>query len=108
MSSDGDNEKEQRGRDSNRKRVASPLIHLAHVPHDLIRRFKGDLKAAGIAYADAGGRIADFHSLRKCGATLLAQQGVHPRIAQQMLRHSSVELTMGVIPTPRCCRWAKR
>ena len=69
---------------------------VAFVPFHVNRVFRSDLKAAGIAYADAGGRVADFHSLRKCCATLLAQQGVHPRIAQQMLRHSSVELTMGV------------
>jgi integrase len=52
------------------------------------------LKAAKIAYKDEAGAYADFHSLRKCTATLLALGGVHPKITQQFLRHSSIELTM--------------
>ena len=44
---------------------------------------------------------ADFHSLRKCTATLLALGGVHPKIAQQFLRHSTIELTMGVYTDAR-------
>ncbi|MBX9792233.1 MAG: site-specific integrase [Pirellulales bacterium] len=71
-----------------------PNDAVVRIPHDILRRFKGDLNAAGIAFADADGRRADFHSLRKCCATLLTIQGVHPRVVQQILRHSTLDLTM--------------
>lgn len=57
-------------------------------------RIRKDLAAAGIPFRDDSGRYADFHALRKCCATLLTMQGVHPRIIQQILRHSTVDLTM--------------
>jgi len=37
-----------------------------------------------------------FHSLRHGFATALARQGVHPRVAQQLLGHSDPRLTMAV------------
>jgi integrase len=55
---------------------------------------KADLQAAGIPYIDATGKVADFHSLRHTFITNLAMSGVHPRIAQALARHSSIELTM--------------
>jgi len=55
---------------------------------------KADLQAAGIPYIDAAGKVADFHSLRHTFITNLAMSGVHPRIAQALARHSSIELTM--------------
>lgn len=58
-------------------------------------RIRKDLKAAGIPFRDEAGRYADFHALRKCTATLLALAGAHPRVIQQILRHSSIDLTMG-------------
>ncbi len=42
------------------------------------------------------GRCFDFHGLRAQCATLLAQRGVHPKIAQSILRHSDINLTMNV------------
>lgn len=65
------------------------------VPTKVNLRIRKDLLVAGIAFKDESGRYADFHALRKCTATLLALGGVHPRIAQQILRHSSIDLTMG-------------
>ncbi len=53
-----------------------------------------DLKEAGIAYMDELGRVADFHALRHTYITGLAKAGVHPRVAQTLARHSSIELTM--------------
>ena len=54
---------------------------------------RSDLDAAEIAYAtDAG--IADFHSLRHTFISNLVAGGVHPKLAQQLARHSTITLTM--------------
>lgn len=55
---------------------------------------RADLKDAGIEYRDAAGRDVDFHSLRHTCGTNLALANVHPRVAQKIMRHSSIELTM--------------
>ena len=55
--------------------------------------FRADLEAAGIAY-HVGGRVADFHSLRHTTGSLLAASGVHPKVAQSLMRHSTIGLTM--------------
>jgi hypothetical protein len=52
---------------------------------------RADLQAAGIEYCDANGRVFDFHSLRH---QYLADAGIHPRTAQELARHSSIDLTM--------------
>jgi integrase len=57
---------------------------------------KKDLAEAGIPYEDELGRVFDFHSLRGQCATLLARRGVHPKIAQTIMRHSDINLTMNV------------
>jgi len=46
------------------------------------------------AYIDGAGRYADFHSLRHTTGSLLAASGVHPKIAQSLMRHSDINLTM--------------
>jgi len=53
-----------------------------------------DLEAAGLSYRDEGGRVLDFHSLRSTFATNLARAGVSPAKAQELMRHSDVNLTM--------------
>ncbi len=55
---------------------------------------KGDLKAAGIPFKDSLGRQADFHALRHTFITNLARSGVHPRTAQTLARHSTMELIL--------------
>ena len=55
-----------------------------------------DLDAAGIAFRDAEGRVADFHALRHSYITLLQRSGVHPKLAQELARHSDIRLTMNV------------
>ena len=35
-----------------------------------------------------------FHDLRHTAATLLLAQGVHPKVVQEMLGHSTVSLTL--------------
>jgi len=48
-----------------------------------------DAEAAGLDLAGL-----DFHSLRHTTGTLLAASGVHPRVAQSLMRHSDINLTM--------------
>src|SRR5262249_36571122 len=55
-----------------------------------------DLAAAGIPFADADGRVCDFHALRHSFITLLERSGVSPKMAQELARHSDIRLTMGV------------
>ncbi len=55
---------------------------------------RGDLADAGIEYRDAEGRVADFHALRHTFVSALARGGVHPKVAQQLARHSTITLTM--------------
>ena len=43
---------------------------------------------------DAQGQTVDVHSLRHTFATLLARNGVSPSIAQKLMRHSDIRLTM--------------
>ncbi len=40
------------------------------------------------------GEKADFHSLRHTTGAWLAQAGVHPKVVQTVMRHSSITLTM--------------
>ena len=47
-----------------------------------------------ILYEDAAGQVADFHALRHSYITLLAQSGVHPKTAQDLARHSDINLTL--------------
>ena len=55
---------------------------------------RSDLKAAGIDYTDEAGRVFDFHALRHQFISSLAAAGVHPKVAQQLARHSTITLTM--------------
>ena len=55
---------------------------------------KKDLKTAGIAEKDDADRIVDFHSLRHTFISLLALNNVHPKTAQELARHSDINLTM--------------
>jgi integrase len=53
-----------------------------------------DLEAAGIPYRDAEWRVADFHALRHSFISVMAQSGIHPKLAQSLARHSTITLTM--------------
>tara|TARA_R110002072_G_scaffold179059_1_gene334985 strand:- start:309 stop:2003 length:1695 start_codon:yes stop_codon:yes gene_type:complete len=57
---------------------------------------RSDLEAAGIAYQDEEGRFFDFHSLRHTFGTNLAKAGVSPKLAQELMRHSDINLTMNI------------
>jgi integrase len=51
-------------------------------------------RSSFLCYRDEAGLVADFHALRHTFITNLADSGVHPRIAQQLARHSTIQLTM--------------
>ena len=57
------------------------------------KMLRNDLEAVGIPYVTDDG-IADFHSLRHTFISNLAAGGVHPKLAQQLARHSTITLTM--------------
>jgi integrase len=56
--------------------------------HNLINRlWKPLLRTAGLPYTN-------FHTLRHTAATLLLTEGVHPKIVQEMLGHSTISITL--------------
>ena len=71
------------------------------VPGRLVDRLRKDLEAAGIPYQDELGRYLDVHALRHTTATRHARAGTAPRVAQALMRHSSLELTMKVYTDPK-------
>jgi len=71
-----------------------PGVQLFPVPAKPGQMLKADLVEAGIPYVDEAGRYADFHSLRHTFGTMLAASGVHPKVAQSLMRHSDINLTM--------------
>ena len=71
-----------------------PTAQAFNVPNRTAEMFRADLEAAGIDYKDASGRYADFHSLRHATGTLLAAANVSPKLAQTIMRHSDINLTM--------------
>ncbi|MHC4464116.1 MAG: tyrosine-type recombinase/integrase [Planctomycetota bacterium] len=54
---------------------------------------KADLADANIPYV-VDGLYFDFHALRHETGTLLAAGGVHPKVAQSIMRHGDINLTM--------------
>jgi integrase len=73
-----------------------PTDPVFNVPSSLIKRFDADCKRAGIPKRDDRDKTVDIHSLRKTFNTWLAGAGVAPRIAQELMRHEDIDLTMGV------------
>jgi len=71
--------------------VGDGVLVFERIPR--IKRFRNDLKRAGIAYVDAQGQVADIHSLRKTFCTNLARHGVPSRVAMDLMRHSDRRLT---------------
>ncbi len=55
--------------------------------HDVYEQFKIVLKKAGLP-------AARFHDLRHSTATLLLSKGVHPKVVQEILGHSAINITM--------------
>ncbi len=59
-------------------------------PRNLVRQFKSTLKRAGLP------QTIRFHDLRHSCATFLVAQGVHPRVAMEILGHSHISTTMEI------------
>jgi integrase len=78
-----------------------PDGRLFDVPADILRVFNRDLKAAGIPKRDERGRTVDIHALRTTFGTLLSKSGVPPRVAQRLMRHSDIRLTMQTYTDPK-------
>ena len=74
----------------------SPKERVFAISRRLTPQFKKDCEFAGIDLEDEAGRCVDFHSLRHTYAQLLVNRGVHPRVAQTMLRHRDIRTTMKV------------
>ncbi len=70
-----------------------PEVQVFKVPEKAYKMMQADLADAGIPYV-VDGLYFDFHALRHQTGTLLAASGVHPRIAQSIMRHSDVNLTL--------------
>jgi integrase len=58
------------------------------------RMLRNDLERAGVAYVDGEGRFRDFHSLRHRFGSELALANVPPKVAQTLMRHSTITLTL--------------
>ena len=78
-----------------------PSDPVFNIPAGLITRFHADCERAGIAYRDDRGLVVDIHSLRTTFGTMLSRSGVPPRVAQQLMRHADIRLTMEVYTDPR-------
>jgi len=76
-------------------------VPLLNVPTGLDKIIARDLAAAGIPKLDDRGRCVDVHALRHTFGTHIVAAGIAPRIAQAAMRHSSLNLTMGLYTDPR-------
>ena len=65
------------------------------VPRTIAELVRKDAAFAGlIPQKSPTSKRVDFHALRKSCARILIELGVHPKIIQQVLRHSDIRLTM--------------
>ena len=60
-----------------------------HPGHDVLEELKKLLKKAGLP-------DVRFHDLRHSTATLLLSKGVHPKVVQERLGHSTIAMTLDV------------
>jgi integrase len=56
-------------------------------PTEMARNYRKVVESCGLAYIR-------FHDLRHTHATLLLQQGVHPKVVSERLGHSTIGITM--------------
>jgi len=78
-----------------------PSCRAFNVPIRTADMLRSDLAAAGIPY-EISGQVFDFHALRHEAGTLLASAGVHPKVAQSVLRHSDINLTLSLYSHTLC------
>ena len=70
-----------------------PNVKIFAMPTSTAKMIRKDLEAAQIPYKTDDGQV-DFHGLRHSFITNLTRQGVHPKDAQVLARHSTITLTM--------------
>ena len=75
------------------KPAGEPVLRL---PEKVVEAVRVDLRAAGIPYRDASGRVCDFHSLRHTCVSAVVRSGASPKVAQVLARHLPPMLTLGV------------
>ena len=51
-------------------------------------------KTTFLDHRDESGRVVDFHALRHTFVTNLVRGGAHPKVVQDLARHSTITLTM--------------
>ena len=61
---------------------------------DTAEMLRADLEESGISHTDEMGRVVDFHALRHTTGSWLAARHTHPKVIQQIMRHSTITLTM--------------
>lgn len=71
-----------------------PETPLFDVSDKMIKILNRDLAAANIPKRDYRGYTVDMHALRHTFGTHLSKAGVLPRVAQSVMRHKKVDLTM--------------
>ena len=71
-----------------------PQAKAFNMPAKTADMIRADLEAAGIDWRDNGNGKLDFHALRHTFGTMLAASGGHPKTAQTLMRHSTIDLTM--------------
>jgi integrase len=74
--------------------ISRRISHVANTTHlnptrDILDQLKALLKKAELPEIR-------FHDLRHSAATLLLSQGVHPKVVQEILGHSTISTTMDV------------
>jgi len=72
-----------------------PSTKAFKVPNKPVDMLRADLEDAKIPYVDDAGSYADFHALRHTTGSFLVASGAHPKVAQSILRHCDINLTMG-------------
>lgn len=69
--------------------VFTSTVGTPYQPANLHKRWRTHLEGAGLP-------IVPFHSLRHTAASFLVALGVHPRVAMEILGHTSIKTTMEV------------
>ena len=75
-------------------RDKAPSTPAFKMPTKTAKMLRFDLKEANIPYIDEQGDKFDFHSLRVQCASSLARAGVHVKVMQERLRHSTSKLML--------------
>jgi integrase len=76
-------------------RMVTPVNALLYVPHNVARKLAHDLQHDGIRRQTAKGKI-DFHALRTTYINLVIASGATVPEAQELARHRTAALTIGV------------